>query len=226
LRHSAAAALLLLWGWQPLAAQLKSVPISPLVAARQGWAGALDYGLGLNDASGHARHLGVRIGGGVGAIQLIAGAGAWDAGASTSAQFGGTALVRVLGGRSGGLALHAMAGAGYTRAGPADTVTSYWTFPFGIAATHTGLRTGRGAVTPWVTSRLEIAQTSFSTVRATQNGVGVSGGVAAAIQGRLGLHVALDWLRTFERAAPGITLLGGHRMTAGVGVHVQLTGTP
>jgi len=26
--------------------------------------------------------------------------------------------------------------------------------------------------------------------------------------------------------SPGITLLGGHRMTAGVGVHVQLTGTP
>jgi hypothetical protein len=226
LRHSAAAALLLLWGWQPLAAQLKSVPVYPLVAAPQGWAGAIDYGSGLNDASGHARHLGVRVGGGTGRIRFTAAAGAWDAGATTSLQFGGTTLVRVMGGRSGGLALHAMAGAGYARAGPADTATTYWTFPVGVAVVHPELRAGGGVVTPWLTSRVEIARTSFATVRATQNGVGVSGGMAARVRGRFGLHVALDWLRTFERSGLGITLPGGNRLTAGVGVNVGLSGAP
>jgi hypothetical protein len=211
---------------QPLAAQLKSVPVYPLITARQGWAVALDYGSGLNDASGHARHLGVRVGGGTGRLQLTAAAGAWDAGASTSAQVGGTTRLRVLGNRTRGLALHAMAGAGYTRAGPADTATTYLTFPLGIAVALSGLRTTRGAFTPWLASRVEIAQTSFSTVRAAQNGVGISGGVAAAVRGRLGLHVALDWLTTFNRSAVGITLPGGNRITAGVGVHVLLSGTP
>src|SRR3972149_9073352 len=50
----------------PLAAQLKSVPVYPLLAVRQGWAAGLDFGSGLNDASGHARHLGARVGGGGG----------------------------------------------------------------------------------------------------------------------------------------------------------------
>jgi len=225
LRPFAATGLLLLSGWQPLAAQLKSVPVYPLVAARQGWAGALDYGSGLNDASGHARHLGGRLGGGTGRLQMAVAAGAWDAGASTSAQVGSTALLRVLGERSGGLGLHAMAGAGYTRAGPADTATTYWTFPFGVALVRSGWRTTRGAVTPWLMSRLEISQTSFSAVRAARTGVGVSAGVAAAVHGRLGLHVAFDWLRTFEHRAVGIALPGGNLFTAGVGAHLLLSGT-
>ena len=56
---------------QPLAAQLKSVPVYPLLAVRQGWAAGLDFGSGLNDASGHARHLGARVGGGAGRLFAI-----------------------------------------------------------------------------------------------------------------------------------------------------------
>src|SRR3990170_1063005 len=127
---------------QPLAAQLKSVPVYPLLAVRQGWAAGLDFGSGLNDASGHARHLGARVGGGAGR--------------------------------------RALAGAGYTRAGPAAAATTYVTVPLGIALVRSGLQTSRGAVTPWLMSRVETMRVSFGTVRASQNGVGVSGGMAAA----------------------------------------------
>lgn len=216
---------LLLWA-QQLPAQLKSIPVYAVTAARPGWAAALDYGAGLNDASGHARHLGARVGGRTGRLQLTAAAGAWDAGASTSAQVGGTALLRVLGSRSSGLALHALAGAGYTRAGPAGDATTYVTLPLGIAVVRSGLRAPRGAVTPWLTSRVEIARVSFATVRASQTGVGVSGGLAAELRGRLGAHAALEWLKRFELGAVGITLPGGNRITAGVGVHILLSATP
>ena len=211
---------------QPLAAQLKSVPVYPLLAVRQGWAAGLDFGSGLNDASGHARHLGARVGGGAGRLQLTAAAGAWDAGASTSAQFGGTTLLRLLGSRSGGLALHVLAGAGYTRAGPTGDATTYVTVPLGIALVRSGLQTSRGAVTPWLMSRVETMRVSFGTVRASQNAVGVSGGMAAAVRGRLGVHAALEWLRMFDRSRLGVTLPGGNRVTAGVGVHLLLSGMP
>lgn len=210
----------------PLEAQLKSVPVSPILAARPGWAAALDYGTGLNDASGHARHWGVRVGAGTARVRLTAAGGAWDAGPSTSAQVGGAALLRVVGVGSGGLALHALAGAGYTRAGSTDSATTYLTFPLGFTVAHSGLRTSRGAVTPWLTSVVELDGVSFSAVRATQAGVGVSGGLAAALLGRLGAHAALEWVRMFQRGAAGVTLPGGNRVTAGVGVHLLLSGTP
>ncbi len=186
----------------------------------------MDYGSGLNDASGHARHLGARVGGGTGRLQVTVAAGAWDAGASTSAQFGATTLFRVLGNRSGGLALHALAGAGYARAGPASTATTYVTVPLGIAVVRSKLETSRGAITPWLASRFEVDRVLFPAVRASQNGVGVSGGIAAAVRGRLGIHAALEWLRMFQRSGAGIALAGGSRVTAGVGIHILLSGVP
>ncbi len=210
---------------QPLAAQLKSVPVYPLLAAGRGWAAALDYGSGLNDASGHARHLGARVGAGTARVRLTAAGGAWDAGASTSAQFGGTALLRVLGKGSGGLALHALAGAGYTRAGPADSAATYVTIPLGLAVVRSGLQTSRGAMMPWLASLVEFDGVSFGAVRATQTGVGLSGGLAATLHGRLGAHAAFEWMRMFQRGAIGVTLSGGTRVTAGVGVHLLLSGT-
>jgi len=209
-----------------LPAQLKSVPVYAVTAARPGWAAALDYGSGINQASGHARHWGARAAGGFGRLQVALAAGVWDAGASASAQFGGTALLRALGRPSGGLALHALAGAGYARAGAGSSATTYVTVPLGVAVVHSGFHTSRGALTPWLTSRVEIVREAFAGFRPSQAGVGVSGGVAAAVRGRLGAHVALEWLKLFERRGAGVTLSGGDRITAGVGVHVLLSGTP
>lgn len=217
--------LALLVAARQLPAQLKSIPVYAVTAPREGWAAGLDYGSGLNPASGRGRHWGARVGLGSAWVRLNAAGGAWDAGASTSAQLGVTGLVRVVGRGADGLALHALAGAGYTRSGPADSATTYLTIPLGFAVVHSGLRTSRGAVTPWLASLVELDGLSFGVVRATQAGVGMSGGVAATLHGRVGAHLALEGLRMFERRAGGVTLREGTRVTAGVGVHLLLSGT-
>ncbi len=226
MRYYALAATVLLCAVQPLGAQLRSVPVFGVLAARPGWVVGLDYGSGLNDASGHARHWGGRAGLGTGRLQLTAGGGAWDAGSSTSPQLGGTGLLRIVGRGSGGLALHALAGAGYTRSGPADSSATYVTIPLGFAVAHSGLRTSRGALTPWLASVAELDQVSFSGIRATQTGLALSGGVAAMLSGRLGLHLALEASRMFERRVGGVTLQEGTRVTVGAGVHLVLSGAP
>ena len=220
--HFSATPLLLMCAALPLNAQLKSVPVYPLLAARPGWAVGLDYGSGLNGASGRARHWGGRAGVGTGRVQLTASAGAWDAGTSVSAQLGGTGAFRILGPSSGGLAGHALAGLGHTRSGG----DSYLTFPLGLVVSHTGLRTPRGAVTPWVASVAEFDRVSFGGIRATQAGVGLSGGLSAMLYRRLGLHLALEGVRMFERRGGGVTLEEGTRITVGAGVHLLFAGTP
>src|SRR3990172_8665802 len=75
-------------------------------------------------------------------------------------------------------------------------------------------------------SRGETMRGSFGTVRASQNAVGVSGGMAAAVRGRLGVHAALEWLRMFDRSRLGVTLPGGDRVTPGAGVPLLFWGVP
>lgn len=209
---------------RPLAAQLKSVPVYPLLAARPGWVLGLDFGSGLNDASGHARHYGARIGGRTGRLTLVAAGGAWNAGRLTSAQFGGHTTLRVLGHDSNGLALHALAGVGYTRAGPADSAATYLTVPLGMVWAPPGFRTSRGAVRPWLVSLIRFDGVSFAMARGTQVGWGLSGGVAGQLHGRLGAHAALEGVRFLERRVPGITLRRRTELTAGVGLYLSLSG--
>ncbi len=216
---------MLLGAAPPLAAQLKSLPVYPIAAARPGWAVALDYGAGLNAATGHARHVGGRVTGPLGPLRLSAEGGAWDAGASTSVQWGGTAGVRVAGGAPGSLALFALAGAGFAHAGPSDTAATYWTFPLGLAVMRQGRGVGGRALTPWLFPRAQVDRVSFAGVRAGQLGVGLSSGVSVDLTDRWGVHGALDWLHLFRRTGVGLTLEGGERVTAGIGAHLRLSGS-
>lgn len=217
--------MLLLSNVPPLAAQLQSVPVYAVTTARPGWALAADYGTGLNDASGHARHVGGRVTGPAGPFRLTAAAGAWDAGSRTSAQLGGTAGLS-LGIVGGSLSLLAMVGAGFARAGPRDTATTYWTFPAGVALIRPGSGTGRPAITPWLFPRAQMIHVSFARAHINQLGVGLSAGVSAALTDRLGVHGAVDWLYLARRSGGLLTLEGGTRVTAGLGVDVHLARSP
>ncbi len=212
-------------GAAPLAAQLQSVPVYAVTTARPGWAVAAEYGAGLNDISGHARHVGGRVTGPVGPFRLTAAAGGWDTGTGTGAQLGGTAGLH-LGGIAGPLSLLAIAGAGLARAGPGDTAATYWSFPVGLALIRQGIGTGRRAISPWLFPRAQVAGVSFAGARVNQFGFGLSAGVSADLTGRLGVHGAVDWLHLAGRSASVVTVEGGTRATAGVGVYWRLASPP
>ncbi len=226
MRVLAGAAVLLGAIAPPLTAQFKSVPVYAITAARPGWAVALDFGAGLNDASGHARHVGGRVAGALGSVRLTAGGGVWDAGSSTTAQLGGTAAVRLAGGAQRPLTVLAVGGVGSTHSGPSDTAATYWTFPVGVALIRPGLGPRRRAITPWLFPRVQVDRVSFAGARANQLGVGLSAGVSADLTGRLGVHGALDWLHLFRWAGTALTLEGGARATMGVGAYVRFSGSP
>lgn len=206
----------------PLVAQLKSVPVYGGIGVRPGWTFGVDYGSGLNAVTGRARHLGARVSGGMGPVTLGLAGGRWDAGSSASAQVGGTVAVRLRGSERSALALGLLVGLGYVRSGADSSASSYLSVPLGVTLTINRLHAFGGPVVPWLGPRVELERVSFSDVDADQRGIGGSAGVSIGVLERLGVHAAVDWLRLFARSAPGITLGGGPRLTAGIGVHVLL----
>jgi hypothetical protein len=206
----------------PLAAQLQSVPVYAGIGVRPGWTFGAEYGSGLNAASGRASHLGARLSGGFGRVTLGLVGGRWDAGSSASAKVGATAAVLLRGGQRSALALGLLVGLGYVRSGADSNASSYLSAPLGVTLTINRLQPLGLPVVPWLVPRVEFERVSFSDVIADQQGIGGSAGVSVGLYPRLGVHAAVDWLRRFARSAPGITLGGGSRLTAGIGVHVLL----
>lgn len=206
----------------PLAAQLKSVPVYPVTGVHAGWAVAVDFGSGLNRASGRARHVGAGVNGGLGPVRFGLAGGVWDPGTGTSTQVGATAGLRLRGSDATRLSAGVLAGLGYVGSGTGANSTTYYSAPVALTITLNTLRRGRHAIVPWIAPRVELDRVSFAAVRGDQVGVGVSAGVSLALLDRVGVHAAGDWLQLFERREAGVTLAGGSRLTAGIGMHFLL----
>lgn len=207
---------------RPAVAQFKSLPVYGDGATQGLWAVWLDAGSGVNQASGQAQHYGARLSGGFGPLTLGVGGGLWDTGAGASATVGGTVGLRLLGGAASPLELGLLTGLGYARSGPDSAASTYLTAPLGLVMTFNRVHIAGRRVAPWVAPRGELDGVRFPGVKGDQGGVGLSAGVSTLVTARLGVHAALDWLELLRRSQNGITLLGGSRLTAGLGVHVLL----
>ncbi len=210
----------------PLRAQLKNLPVYGLTSAAPGVSAGLDYGAGLNAASGRGRHVGGHLSANRGRLRLSLGVGVWDPGAETALQGGGTIAVRVLGNHEQGFVLEGMLGAGSVRIGPADTATRYLQVPAGVVLSRRGLASRRGPITPWVGLRAEVDRVWFAGNRADQTGLGVGIGASAQVSHRLGLHGALDWSALAARSGRGLSLPARQPVTVGLGVHFLVLPDP
>jgi len=209
----------------PLQGQLKSRPVYGLVSSAPGLSAGLDYGSGLNAASGRGRHLGGLLDANRGRLRVSLAAGMWDPGPRAAVQFGGTVAVRLLGNPQRGPVVDALLGAGSARVGPADTSTRYLQVPAGLVISGRGLTTGWGSLLPWLGLRTEVDWVWFAGNRASQSGVGVALGASAQVSRRVELHGALDWSALAGRFERGISLPARRPLTIGVGVHVLATGS-
>ena len=206
----------------PLRAQFKSLPVYGDAATQGLWAVWLDAGSGVNRASGEAQHYGARLSCGAGPLTLGVDGGLWETGAGGSATVGGTVGLRLVGGTASPFALGLLVGLGYARAGPDSAASTYLSAPLGLVLTFNRVRVGGRALAPWVAPRGQLDRIRFPGVKGDQGGLGLSAGVSTLLTARLGVHAALDWLELFQRDQGGVTLLGGSRLTAGLGVHVLL----
>jgi hypothetical protein len=210
----------------PLRAQLKDLPVYGLTAVASGLSAGLDYGSGLNAASGRGRHVGGHLSANRGRLRVSLAGGLWDPGRETALQLGGTIAVRALGNRQHGFVLEGILGAGAVRIGPADTATRYLQIPAGVVLSRRGVASRRGPITPWVSLRAEVDRIWFAGNRTDQTGLGAGMGASVQVSRRLGLHGALDWLALAARSGRGLSLPARRPVTVGLGMHFLVAPRP
>lgn len=179
-------------------AQLNSMPVFVSPKGGTGLTLAVDYGRGMNDASGQNTAFAARATIGLTALTVGAGVGTVNPRVSFTdrdweLQYMGNAALRVFGGPLVPVAINLHAGLGFLEREVGTGVDRrIYNVPVGIGAAL-NVPTPGFSVEPWVAPRFQVTRYEQGGDSDHQTGFGFSAGVNVGFANGLGIHGALDW---------------------------------
>lgn len=183
-------------------AQLASAPVWYSPAFGSGVGIFADFSTGLNDDAKFDTSAPMAFGGkivfGASAFKMWAGANyvnTKDDDLKKPVSFGGNLGVTIYKGAGSPIMIDLMAGVGYVKY--QDTVLvseSKWlNFPIGLPISYGAVLSGGSMIEPWIAPILQIYSVDDGTVKETDMGFGVAGGINFYSAMGLGAYVNLDW---------------------------------
>jgi opacity protein-like surface antigen len=180
------------------AAQLNSLPVFVSPKGGTGLTLAVDYGRGLNDASGQNTAWAARATIGLTALTVGAGIGTVNPQVSFSdrdaeLQYMGNAALRIFGGPLVPVAVNIHAGLGFLQREVGTGVDRrVYNVPVGVAAAL-NVPTPGFSIEPWIAPRFQVTRHEQGGDSDHQTGFGLSAGVNVGFANGLGIHGAVDW---------------------------------
>ncbi len=186
-------------------AQLASAPVWYSPAFGSGVGIFADFATGINDdaklptsSTSSPMAFGGRVMFGASAFKIWAGASYVNTkndDYKKPVSFGGNLGVTIYKGAGSPIMVDLMAGVGYVKYQDTVTVseTKWLNFPIGLPISYGAVLQGGHMIEPWIAPILQIYSTDDGTVKETDLGFGVSGGINFYSAMGLGAYVALDW---------------------------------